>query len=108
MLIIGSIFDFVLRHMLELAGGLSAAIALLIAYLTKKYLVPFLQVERHRRYARWIAAIADELTDDLRIRYPENKWIEKLDEAVDRIVEICGIKKQVAGRAIRAAVARKS
>ena len=107
MSILGSIFDFVSRNLLDLAGGVWAAIGFVIAYLAKKYLVPLLKIERHRRYARWIAAIADELTDDLRIKYPGNDWIKKLDEAVDRIMEICGIEKEIAARAIQAAVSRK-
>jgi hypothetical protein len=103
----GSILDFIANNLLSLAGGIWAAVGFLVTWLAKQYLVPLLRVERNRRYARWIAAIADELTDDLKARYPGNKWISELDEAIDRIMEICGIEKAIAGRAIRAAVARK-
>ena len=108
MSIFGSIFDFISRNLLDLAGGVWAAFAFIIAYLSRKYLVPLLKIERHRRYAGWIAAIADELTDDLRSQYPGNEWIEKLDQAVDRIMEICGIEKDIAARAIQAAASRKN
>ena len=108
MSIFGSILDFMARNLIDLVGGLWAAVAVIIAYLTKRYLVPILKIEKHRRYARWIAAIADELTDDLRTRYPENEWIKKLDEAIDRIIEICDVDYAVASRAIKAAASRKS
>lgn len=103
-----AVVDFVSNHLLGLAGGIWAVVGLLITYLAKKYLVPFLQVEKRRRYAVWIAAIADEITDDLRLQFPGEKWIERLDEAVDQIMEICGIEKDIAQRAIRAAAARKN
>jgi len=103
-----TIWDFVGNHLLGLAGGIWSAVGLLITYLAKKYLVPFLQVEKRRRYAIWIAAIADEVTDDLRAQFPGEKWLERLDEVVDQIMEICGIEKDIAQRAIRAAAARKS
>lgn len=108
MSVFGSIFEFLARNLVDLAGGLWAAVALVITYLAKKYLVPLLRIERNRRYARWIAAIADELTDDLRASYPGSNWIEKLDEAVDRLIEICHIDNDVAMRAIKAAAARKN
>ena len=103
-----SILDFFSKHLLDLAGGIWAAVAFVIAFLAKRYLVPLVQVEKHRRYACWIAAIADELTDDLKARYPDRRWVEKLDEAVDRMIEICGIEKEIAKRALSAAAARKS
>ncbi|MEE8417443.1 MAG: hypothetical protein V3S06_02155, partial [candidate division Zixibacteria bacterium] len=64
--IIGSIFDFVAGNIINLAGGLGAIGMIVITWATKKYLVPFLKVEGRRRYATYIAAIADEVTDELR------------------------------------------
>lgn len=107
MSVFGSIFEFMARNLIDLVGGLWAAVAVIIAYLAKRYLVPILKIEKHRRYARWIAAIADELTDDLKARYPDNEWVRKLDEAIDRIIEICNIDYDVASRAIKAAASRK-
>ncbi len=88
-------------------GAVGSIILLLVGYFARKYLVPFLQVARHREYARWIAAIADEVTDDLRARYPENEWLQHLDEAVDKIIEVCQISGEVARRSARAAISRK-
>ena len=84
------------------------SVALVLAgYVANKYVIPFLKVGRRDRYARYIAAIADELTDDLTTRYPEKQWLKHLDEAVDQLATICGIKHETARRAIRAATARK-
>lgn len=107
MSIFSSITGFVGDNLLSLAGGVWAVIGMVVAYVARRHLLPLLRVERKRRYARWIAAIADDLTDDLRMRYPDRRWVEELDKAVDKIIEICGIDTEVAQRAIRAAAARQ-
>lgn len=101
------LFDFLANNILSLAGGIWAALGVLVSYAAKKYLVPLMQVEKHRRYAKWISAIADEVTDDLVVRYPGRKWLAELDRAVDKIIDICGIDRDVADRAIKAAAGRK-
>ncbi len=78
-----------------------------LVWLTNKYLVPFLEVEHRRVYARYIASIADEVTDDLVRRYPNREWLKFIDEAVDKVIEICGIDTEVASRAVSAALSRK-
>ncbi|MFH1700738.1 MAG: hypothetical protein ABIE07_09150 [Candidatus Zixiibacteriota bacterium] len=108
MSIFSSITGFIGDNLLALAGGIWALAGIIISYVSKKYLIPMLNVDKKRKYAAWIAAIADELTDDLVARYPDKKWIEELDKAVDKIIEICGINKDVAERAIRAAATRKA
>jgi hypothetical protein len=108
MSIISSITGFVGQNASDLAGGIWAAVGVGLAYLAKRYLAPLLQVEKRRRYAGWIAAIADELIDDLKGRYPDRTWLEELDRAIDRLVEICGIEREIAERAVRASAARKS
>jgi hypothetical protein len=74
--------------------------------LANKYLIPFLKVGKRKNYAGYIALIADEVTDDLRNRYPDNKWLEQLDRAIDQLIIICGISPEIAKRAISAAVNR--
>jgi hypothetical protein len=105
--IIGSIFDFLINNVINLAGGVGAVFMALLAWLVKKYLIPFLDIERHRRYAGYIATIADEITDDLVRKYPDKRWLQFIDEAVDRVIEICDIQPEIARRAVSAALARK-
>jgi hypothetical protein len=80
---------------------------LLAGHLARKYIIPFLQIGKRQRYAQFIAAIADEVTDDLRNRYPQRAWLKHLDEAIDALVAICGVSSEIARRAVNAAVARK-
>ncbi len=103
----GSVFDFIINNIAGLAGGTGAVFLALVAWFAKKYLVPFLQLENKRRYARYIAAIADEVTDDLVRRYPDESWVKYIDEAVDKIIDICKIDAEVAQRAVSAAMSRK-
>ncbi len=88
-------------------GLIGTASLALVTYLTKTYLAPYLRTGNRLLYAKYIAAIADELTDDLIARYPDNEWLEHLDDVVDKVIEICGISPEVARRATRAAAARK-
>lgn len=79
----------------------------LAGHAVRKYVLPFLTIGRRERYARYIARIADDVTDDLRGKYPEKEWLRHLDEAVDRLISICGIAPDVARRAVNASVVRK-
>ena len=108
MSIISSIFDFIGSHVISLAGGVWSVVGVVAGYLAKKYLVPFLSVEKNRRYAEWIAAIADDLVAELMHKYPEKQWLTQLDKAIDRLIEICGIERPIAERAIKAAASRQS
>ncbi|PKK83428.1 MAG: hypothetical protein CVT49_08390 [candidate division Zixibacteria bacterium HGW-Zixibacteria-1] len=105
--ILVSFIDFMLNNILGIAGGIGAVFMALVVWLTRKYLVPFLVVEKRRRYARYISCIADEITDDLVRKYPDKEWVVYFDEAVDKVIEVCGIDTEVAGRAVSAALSRK-
>lgn len=100
-------FENIVTNVVAWTGLIGTVILLLVTRFTKKYLIPFLLVGKRREYARWIAFIADEVTDDLRARYPENEWLKHLDEAIDRIIDLCEIDRDIAGRAAQAAVSRK-
>ncbi len=89
-------------------SGLIALLGLLVAFIGKTYLLPLLRIEKNRRYAIWIAHLADEITDDLIRRYPDNRWLEFIDDAVDKLISICGIEREIALRAVNSALARKS
>ncbi len=105
--IIGSILEFLAGNIIELAGGIGALLMTCLAWLAKKYLVPLLKTEQRRRYAEFIAAIADEVTDELRQKYPGKSWAVYIDEAVDKIIEVCKIDPEIARRAAMAAISRK-
>ena len=100
-------FESIFTSVVGWTGMVGSVILMVVGYIGKKYLIPYLVVAKRRQYAIWIAAIADELTDDLKARYPNNEWIHKLDAAVDRLMDVCDIKKVIAKRAVSAAVARK-
>lgn len=80
---------------------------ILAGHVVNKYLLPFLNIGHRRKYAEYIAGIADEVTDDLRERYPDKTWLSHLDEAVDALIRICGVSEEVARRAVNAALARR-
>ena len=105
--IISSVLDFLAGNLIQLAGGVGAVILTFIAWMAKKYLVPFLRVEGRRRYASYIAVIADDITDELRQKYPGRSWAVYLDEAIDKIIDVCDIKPETARRAAVAAFSRK-
>lgn len=100
-------FETILTNIAGWLGIVGTAFLALVGYIGKKYLVPYLLVAKRREYAVWIAAIADELTDDLRSRYPNSEWVVHIDQAVDKLMQVCDIPKAIARRAANAAVARK-
>ena len=86
---------------------LGSVAMLLIGYLARKYIIPFLKVGKRRRYAEYIALIADEVTDELRAKYPDVHWVRYLDEAVDQLAAICEVSTDIARRAVIASTGRK-
>jgi hypothetical protein len=105
--VISSIFEFITGNLINLIGGAGALVMIVAAWVAKKHLIPFLAVESRRRYAEYIAAIADEVTDELRLKYPNKPWVAYLDEAVDKIIKICDINPEIARRAATASISRK-
>lgn len=93
---------------LTIGNGLSLLIGAILLYFAKKYLVPFLKVGKNRRYAEWIAQLADEITDDLMTRFPKQEWLRYVDDAVDKLMELCGIEKEIARRAVNSSLERKN
>ncbi|MCJ7577268.1 MAG: hypothetical protein MUO91_02325 [candidate division Zixibacteria bacterium] len=87
--------------------ALGAILLLLLGWVVKKYAIPFLNTELKKRMAEYILLIADEVTDQLVAKYPKNELLKWLDQAVDKIMEITGVSKEVATRAAQAALARK-
>jgi hypothetical protein len=87
--------------------GILGALGLTLAgYLAQRFVIPFLKVGKREKYAQFIATIAGEVIDDLRARYPNKKWLEHLDEAVEAVARICGVTPEIARRAVNAASTR--
>lgn len=99
--------ESILTNIVGLTGMVGTVLMALVGYLGKRYLVPYLLFAKRRAYAEWIAIIADEVTDDLKQRYPTNSWLGHLDDAVDKLMDLCDIDKVVARRAVNAAAGRK-
>ncbi len=88
--------------------GLLGSVALLAAtYLANRYIIPFLKVGKRQKLAEFVAAIADDVTDELRQKYPNNEWLKHLDEAIENLIAICGVTPDIAERAVNASAARK-
>ena len=100
-------FEAILGHSGSWLGLLGTVALTLTGYVANRYIIPFLKVGKRQKYAQYVAAIADELTDALRARHPEKEWLEHLDEAVDTLAAICGVSPEIARRAIKASAARK-
>ena len=100
-------FDSLLNGMTSWTGLLGTIGLTLASYLAKRYVIPFLEVGRRRRYAEYIAHIADDVTDELKSKYPEKIWMNHLDEAINRLMAIVGISPEIARRVIKASASRK-
>lgn len=102
--IFSSLGNWVTSNTLEALG---AILLLLLGWLIKHYLIPYLNTELRKKVAEYVLLIADEVTDQLVAKYPQNELLKWLDQAVDKIMEITGVSKEVATRAAQAALARK-
>jgi hypothetical protein len=96
--------EWIAANTLQALGGL---FIVLLGWAIKKYLIPFLNTEIRKKLAEYVLIIADEVTDQLAAKYPKNEVLRWVDLAVDKIIEVTGVSKEVATRAAQAALARK-
>ncbi len=87
--------------------GLGSLGLLLLGWVVQKYLVPYLSTEKRKNLAEHILLMADEVTDYFILKYPKSNWSEWIDQAVEQIIQITGVDREVAVRAAKAAIARK-
>lgn len=99
-----SIFDMFTAPV-EWAGA--GIVMIVLGWLTKKYILPFLNTALKKQMAEYVLLIADEATDQLVAKYPKNEAVKFADKAVDKIMDVCGVKKEVALRAVEASFGRK-
>lgn len=90
---------------MEIIGLVSLTV---LAWLSKKFLVPTLKSNTNKNVAEHLLIIADDVTDCLATRYPDKPWLEWLDVAVDEIRRITGVSEETARRAAQAAIRRKA
>jgi len=96
--------SWVTNNTLQASG---AILLLLLGLVAKHYLIPYLNTELKKKMAEYVLLIADEVTDQLVAKYPKNEVLKWLDQAVDKIMEITGVSREVATRAAQAALSRK-
>ncbi len=90
----------------SLAGLVGSVAVMFAGYVANKYIIPFLKVGKRERYASLITTLADEITDELCEKYPEKQWVNYLDQAVNKLRDLCGISDEIARRAMKAAFTR--
>jgi len=107
-LIEASVFSWIGDMLSEKSlAALGAVLMFHLGYIIKKEIVPLLKIRRSREMASHLLVIADDVTDYFRVKFPNAHWSVWLDKAVDKIIDITGVGRDVAGRAARASVARK-
>jgi len=87
--------------------GLLGLFLLILGYIAKKWLVPWLGSGIRLNIARHLLIVADDITDYYRALYPDKEWIEWFDEAVDKLIEVVGVKREIAQRVTRDTITRK-
>ncbi len=92
---------------MSLISVLGSVGLLLGGWAVRTYLLPFLKVGKRAQFARLIVLLADDLVNELKAKYPDKVWLERLDEAIEKLAALCEIDLSVARRAILAASARQ-
>ncbi len=73
--------------------GAVPLIMLFLGYLAGRYLKPWLHSSQERlARAQEIALVADRITDELLVMFPDQRWDDWLDKAVDRLIKACDLK----------------
>lgn len=80
---------------------------IVVGWMTKKWLLPFLSTALRKQIAEYVLIIADEVTDWLVAKYPDKEVWRFLDKAVDKVIDVCGVSQEVAQRAVEASLSRK-
>ena len=98
--------EFLFGNAGSLAGLVGSVAIMFAGYAANKYIIPFLKVGKRERYASLITTLADEITDELCAKYPDKQWLTYLDQAVNKLRDICDISDEIARRAIKASFSR--
>jgi len=88
-------------------SAIGALMVLGIGIIAKKYLVPLLKTAQAKQTAGHVLIIADDVTDYFAEKFPSAHWSVWLDRAIDKIIEVTGVNRGPAERAVRASISRK-
>jgi len=102
--ILSGIGGFITDQSLSAIGAL---LVLGIGMIAKKYLIPLLKTAQAKQTAGHVLLIADDVTDYFAEKFPSAHWSVWLDRAVDKIIEVTGVNRGPAERAVRASISRK-
>ena len=102
--LLGSIGNMVGDQAMTAIGAL---LILAVGMITRKYIVPLLKTALAKQTAGHVLLIADDVTDYFAEKYPGAHRSVWLDRAVDKIIEVTGVNRGPAERAVRASVNRK-
>ena len=87
--------------------AIGSLLMLVLSWIAAKYLPSLLNTERKKRLAEYLLKIADDLTDYFVQKYPDSKYTQWIDQAVTKLMEICGVERDVAERVLKAVIERK-
>ena len=86
-------------------------VLLIMGWLAGRYLKPWIHSSEERlARAKEISIIADRITDEMQLAYPDKPWTEWIDKAVDKLIDACdlGSKPTIAQREIMHQIMVKS
>jgi len=89
-------------------GGIPILL-LILGFLAGRYLKPWLHKSQERLLrAQEIALVADRITDEMVLLFPDAHWDDWLDKAVDKLISACDLKDAgVARRELASQIVRK-
>jgi len=103
--IVGPVWSFILEHGLAMLGGIWSIVGVVVVWIAKKYLVPWLKVDERKKYATYIVQIADEMIEAAMAKWPGEKWLGRVDEIIEELAKVCDISLEAAKRVVNAQVA---
>ena len=102
--------DFLVQLLIK--GGIPLLL-LIIGWVAGRYFKPWIYAKPKRlEAAQEFALIADRITDEMILLFPEAKWDNWIDQAVDKLISSCGLTdaddhKALAHREIASQIVKK-
>ena len=91
--------DFIWEKLIVFGG--IPIILLIIGYLSGRFLKPWIhKCPARLARAQEIALIADRITDEMVLLFPNAKWDNWVNDAIDKLIDATDLKKNPSGRNI--------